>query len=174
MSLGCRPRADLGGCPGLRALTASLCPPAPGSCGKVMDGCRTILHQQNKDSVGEICIWGRHIFMGYLDMEDMTTEAIDDEGWLHTGDLGYVDNQGFLYITGRIKGTGAAPAGPPALIPEGPDSQPPTLRGVGPTRLYSGQAPTPAEGHPGFGPWKNGPGGDIRASSEIYVIVTVQ
>ncbi|XP_077633977.1 long-chain-fatty-acid--CoA ligase ACSBG2-like isoform X2 [Crocuta crocuta] len=73
------------------------------SCGKVMDGCRSILHQQNKDSVGEICIWGRHVFMGYLDMEDMTTEAIDDEGWLHTGDLGYVDNQGFLYITGRIK-----------------------------------------------------------------------
>ncbi|XP_044900477.1 long-chain-fatty-acid--CoA ligase ACSBG2 isoform X4 [Felis catus] len=74
------------------------------SCGKVMDGCKNMLYQMNKDSIGEICIWGRHVFMGYLDMEDRTMEIIDDEGWLHTGDLGYTDNQGFLYITGRIKG----------------------------------------------------------------------
>ncbi|XP_049495685.1 long-chain-fatty-acid--CoA ligase ACSBG2-like isoform X2 [Panthera uncia] len=73
------------------------------SCGKVMDGCKNMLYQKNKDSIGEICIWGRHVFMGYLDMEDRTVEIIDDEGWLHTGDLGYTDNQGFLYITGRIK-----------------------------------------------------------------------
>ncbi|GAB5567600.1 long-chain-fatty-acid--CoA ligase ACSBG2 isoform X3 [Prionailurus iriomotensis] len=73
------------------------------SCGKVMDGCKNMLYQKNKDSTGEICIWGRHVFMGYLDMEDRTMEIIDDEGWLHTGDLGYTDNQGFLYITGRIK-----------------------------------------------------------------------
>ncbi|XP_042833861.1 long-chain-fatty-acid--CoA ligase ACSBG2 isoform X3 [Panthera tigris] len=72
-------------------------------CGKVMDGCKNMLYQKNKDSIGEICIWGRHVFMGYLDMEDRTVEIIDDEGWLHTGDLGYTDNQGFLYITGRIK-----------------------------------------------------------------------
>ncbi|XP_029773229.1 long-chain-fatty-acid--CoA ligase ACSBG2-like [Suricata suricatta] len=73
------------------------------SCGKAMEGCKTLLYQQNKDSVGEICVWGRHVFMGYLDMEDMTTEVIDEEGWLHTGDLGYIDHQAFLYITGRIK-----------------------------------------------------------------------
>ena len=45
------------------------------------------------------------MFMGYLNMEDKTKEAIDDDGWLHTGDIGKKDDKGFLYITGRIKGT---------------------------------------------------------------------
>ena len=51
---------------------------------------------------------GRHVFMGYLNMEDKTKEAIDDDGWLHTGDIGKKDDKGFLYITGRIKGTCAS------------------------------------------------------------------
>ncbi len=53
----------------------------------------------------QICMYGRHVFMGYLNMEDKTTEAIDSEGWLHSGDVGKKDEDGFLYITGRIKGT---------------------------------------------------------------------
>ena len=44
------------------------------------------------------------MFMGYLYDEENTKEAIDDEGWLHSGDIGKVDNEGFLYITGRTKG----------------------------------------------------------------------
>ncbi|KAB1259107.1 Long-chain-fatty-acid--CoA ligase ACSBG2, partial [Camelus dromedarius] len=73
------------------------------SSGKVMTGCKNMLYQQNKEGIGEVCLWGRHVFMGYLGSEDATTEAIDKEGWLHSGDLGRVDNKGFLYITGRIK-----------------------------------------------------------------------
>uniref|UniRef100_G3RWC0 long-chain-fatty-acid--CoA ligase n=1 Tax=Gorilla gorilla gorilla TaxID=9595 RepID=G3RWC0_GORGO len=73
------------------------------SCGKILTGCKNMLFQQNKDGTGEICLWGRHIFMGYLESETETTEAIDDEGWLHSGDLGQLDGLGFLYVTGRIK-----------------------------------------------------------------------
>ena len=49
------------------------------------------------------------MFMGYLNDEENTKEAIDDEGWLHSGDIGKVDNEGFLYITGRIKGKSHTP-----------------------------------------------------------------
>ncbi|KAI4541563.1 hypothetical protein MG293_008705 [Ovis ammon polii] len=71
--------------------------------GKVVTGCKNMLYQPSKDGVGEVCLWGRHVFMGYLEQEDATREAIDEEGWLHSGDLGRMDNQGFLFITGRIK-----------------------------------------------------------------------
>jgi long-chain-fatty-acid--CoA ligase ACSBG len=41
--------------------------------------------------------------MGYIGEPDKTLEAIDDEGWLHTGDIGYIDEKGYVFITGRIK-----------------------------------------------------------------------
>ena len=49
-------------------------------------------------------MFGRHVFMGYFNNENETLETIDDEGWLHSGDIGRVDKDGFLYITGRMKG----------------------------------------------------------------------
>lgn len=42
--------------------------------------------------------------MGYLNDERQTRDAIDDEGWLHSGDIGHVDDDGYLFITGRLKG----------------------------------------------------------------------
>ncbi|XP_056275346.1 long-chain-fatty-acid--CoA ligase ACSBG2-like [Pseudoliparis swirei] len=73
------------------------------SCGKQMPGSKTKLEKPDEDGSGEICMWGRHIFMGYLDMPDLTAEALDQDGWLHSGDLGRHDQNDFLYITGRIK-----------------------------------------------------------------------
>ncbi|NWV69496.1 ACBG2 ligase, partial [Malurus elegans] len=74
-----------------------------GSCGKELTGCHTLIHKPDRDGIGEICFSGRHVFMGYLNMEDKTKEAIDEDGWLHSGDLGKHDKDGFLFITGRIK-----------------------------------------------------------------------
>jgi len=42
--------------------------------------------------------------MGYLNNEEKTKETIDGDGWLHSGDIGKMDEEGFLFITGRIKG----------------------------------------------------------------------
>ncbi|WP_406661439.1 AMP-binding protein [Methanolobus sp. ZRKC3] len=52
---------------------------------------------------GEICCRGYNVMKGYYKMEDMTAKAIDEDGWLHSGDLATVDEDGFYRITGRIK-----------------------------------------------------------------------
>ncbi|XP_030048671.1 long-chain-fatty-acid--CoA ligase ACSBG2 isoform X2 [Microcaecilia unicolor] len=73
------------------------------SCGKKLLGSKIRIDKPDKDGNGEICYWGRDVFMGYLNMKEKTLEALDEEGWLHSGDIGKLDQQGFLYITGRIK-----------------------------------------------------------------------
>ncbi|KAJ5565482.1 hypothetical protein N7513_001724 [Penicillium frequentans] len=52
---------------------------------------------------GEILARGPQIVMGYLDNEKATAETFDSEAWLHTGDVGYIDREGFITITDRIK-----------------------------------------------------------------------
>ncbi len=56
--------------------------------------------EPDEKGVGEICMWGRNVMMGYINREDKTTEDIDEEGWFHSGDLGFQDEDGFLHITG--------------------------------------------------------------------------
>eukprot|EP01066_Platyproteum_vivax_P010042 Platyproteum_vivax@DN4469_c0_g1_i1.p1 len=64
-----------------------------------------IFHDKDRDKVGEgeICFRARNVMMGYLKDEQKSKEAIDPEGWLHTGDVGRVDDNAMVYITGRIK-----------------------------------------------------------------------
>ncbi|MBR1277564.1 long-chain fatty acid--CoA ligase [Bradyrhizobium sp. AUGA SZCCT0283] len=52
---------------------------------------------------GEILIRGDFLFMGYLNQPEKTAETIDAKGWLHTGDVGSIDNEGFVKITDRMK-----------------------------------------------------------------------
>ncbi len=52
---------------------------------------------------GELCSRGYHVMKGYYKMEEATRSAIDEEGWLHTGDLAEMDENGYCKITGRMK-----------------------------------------------------------------------
>ena len=52
---------------------------------------------------GELCIKGNHVAQGYYKSEDQTKETFDGEGWLHTGDLAEIDNEGYVKIIGRKK-----------------------------------------------------------------------
>lgn len=73
------------------------------SVGVDIDGCSTKLAKQDQDGNGEVCLSGRNTFMGYLNEEEKTREVFDEDGFLHSGDVGKKDDDGFIYITGRIK-----------------------------------------------------------------------
>ncbi|CAG7784884.1 unnamed protein product [Allacma fusca] len=74
-----------------------------GSCGKTLPGCVTQIRSPDADGNGEILMGGRHVSMGYLHQLEKTRAAIDSDGWLHSEDIGHVDSDGYLFITGRLK-----------------------------------------------------------------------
>jgi fatty-acyl-CoA synthase len=53
--------------------------------------------------VGEICFRGYHVMKGYYGDPEATRKAVDENGWLHSGDLGTMDTEGYVQITGRLK-----------------------------------------------------------------------
>ncbi|XP_078010096.1 long-chain-fatty-acid--CoA ligase ACSBG2-like isoform X1 [Phascolarctos cinereus] len=73
------------------------------SCGKAIAGSHNLVRNTDQEDIGEFYLWGRHLSMGYLNNEYKTKKAFDQKGWLHTGDLGTLDNEGFIHIIGRIE-----------------------------------------------------------------------
>lgn len=75
-----------------------------GSVGQAIPGVEVkIVIDGNDNGEGEIITRGPHIMKGYFKRDDLTASVIDSDGWFHTGDIGKLDKDGYLYITGRIK-----------------------------------------------------------------------
>ncbi|HVU03916.1 MAG TPA: AMP-binding protein [Polyangiaceae bacterium] len=77
----------------------------PGHVGKAVPGVELRIHEPNAEGVGEILARGPNVMLGYADDEEETRRTIDEDGWLHTGDLGKLDRKGNLAIVGRAKDT---------------------------------------------------------------------
>ena len=72
-----------------------------GSIGKALPSLDAKIDNPNEEGIGELLVKGPTIMLGYYENDEATKEAIDDEGWLHTGDLAKIDKDGFIFITGR-------------------------------------------------------------------------
>jgi long-chain acyl-CoA synthetase len=82
------------------------------SAGKLVDRMEVRIDSNDPfNEVGEILVRGTNVMMGYYKNEKATADAIDSEGWLHTGDLGIIDADDFIYIRGRCKNMLLGPSG---------------------------------------------------------------
>ena len=73
-----------------------------GSIGIPMDNVEVAFEDVDKDGIGELKVKGPNVMLGYYENPEKTKEVLKN-GWFYTGDLGYMDKQGFLFITGRKK-----------------------------------------------------------------------
>ena len=84
----------------------TLCPiddPRLASVGVPLDENEVRIDKPDASGIGEVCFRGTNVFAGYYNNEELTKKTFDADGWFHTGDLGRLDKDGFIYIVGRIK-----------------------------------------------------------------------
>lgn len=72
------------------------------SVGRILEGMEIRIDDPDKDKVGEICLKGPNVMLGYYKDEEATREVLQD-GWFHTGDIGYIDEDNYIYLSGRKK-----------------------------------------------------------------------
>ncbi len=83
-----------------------------GSCGKAVDTLEVKIDSEDPQNiVGEILMKGENVMVGYYKNKEATKMAIDKDGWLHSGDLGIIDKDGYIFIKGRSKNMILGPSG---------------------------------------------------------------
>lgn len=75
---------------------------SPGSAGLIMKNEEVKIDSPNEEGIGEVVVKGPNVMLGYYENEEETNRVIRD-GWFYTGDLGYIDKDGFIFLTGRQK-----------------------------------------------------------------------
>ena len=73
-----------------------------GSIGRPLPAVKVEFMDKDEDGMGELCAKAPNVMIGYYNNEELTNEVIVD-GWFHTGDLGYMDKDGYIFLTGRKK-----------------------------------------------------------------------
>ena len=74
-----------------------------GSVGRVLPGMEMKIEDANADGNGLVCFRGPNIMKGYLKNDEATREIIDEDGFINTGDIGHIDGDNYLFLTGRQK-----------------------------------------------------------------------
>ena len=82
-----------------------------GSCGVAVPGCPVEVFSTAPGEMGELLVKGDNVMLGYYKNPNATRDVIDPEGWFHTGDMGTIDKQGYIYIKGRCKNMILGPSG---------------------------------------------------------------
>ena len=73
------------------------------SVGTPVKGCTVMIDKEPEDETGEILVKGDNVMMGYYKNPEATAEVFTEDGWFRTGDIGYMDDDGYIFITGRKK-----------------------------------------------------------------------
>lgn len=73
------------------------------SVGQPVEGCQVKIDYTPGEETGEILVKGENVMMGYYKDEEATAAAFTEDGWFRTGDIGYIDDKGYIFITGRKK-----------------------------------------------------------------------
>jgi long-chain acyl-CoA synthetase len=82
------------------------------SCGKIVPNMEMKIDSPDPQNIpGELLVKGANVFLGYYKNEDATREVLDADGWLHTGDMGVIDADGYLFLRGRSKCMILGPSG---------------------------------------------------------------
>lgn len=75
----------------------------PHSVGPAVECCQVRIDKQPGEETGEIVVKGENVMVGYYNNPEATAAVFTDDGWFKTGDIGYMDKDGYIYITGRKK-----------------------------------------------------------------------
>ena len=115
-----------------------------GSVGRPILGEEVKIDRPNENGEGEICVRGSNVMLGYFENEEATAAVFDEEGYFHTGDLGYLDEEGWIYITGRLKNLIILSNGK-NVYPEEIETELSRIYGIAEVVVYAGESRSDAK-----------------------------
>ena len=111
----------------------------PGSVGTPILACRVKIDNPDENGEGEICVKGPNVMLGYYNNPEATAEVFDKDGFFHTGDYGRLDEEGWIYITGRKKNLIILSNGK-NVYPEEIEAELQKVEGVAEVVVYAGES----------------------------------